>query len=82
MARKCTPFRIRKPPTVAGAVVQHWISRYETTSSTSFRSGRKFRLCGIAEGVCELLSELTRPEDHTFAHSQMAWWRGLIVHPE
>ncbi|GFV05953.1 retrovirus-related Pol polyprotein from transposon 297 [Trichonephila clavipes] len=48
---KCTPFRIRKPPTVAEAVVQHWISRYGGTSSTSFRSGKKFRLCRIEGGL-------------------------------
>ncbi|GFW40401.1 retrovirus-related Pol polyprotein from transposon 412 [Trichonephila clavipes] len=48
----CQGLRL-EAPTVADAVVQHWISRYGT-SSTSFRSGKKFRLCGI-EGVCELL---------------------------
>ncbi|GFY24054.1 transposon Tf2-9 polyprotein [Trichonephila clavipes] len=65
-------------PTVAEAVVQHWISRYGGTSSTSFRSGKKFRLCGIERGSVNY-SELTRPRPHLCTHSQMAWWRGLIV---
>ncbi|GFW31092.1 retrovirus-related Pol polyprotein from transposon 412 [Trichonephila clavipes] len=41
------PIPDQEAPTVAEAVVQHWISRYGGTSSTSFRSGKKFRLCGI-----------------------------------
>ncbi|GFX75972.1 hypothetical protein TNCV_2239431 [Trichonephila clavipes] len=48
------------------------------TSSTSFRSGKKFRLCGI-EGVCVNYRNWTRPRPHLCTPSQMAWWRGLIV---
>ncbi|GFV78830.1 retrovirus-related Pol polyprotein from transposon 412 [Trichonephila clavipes] len=45
---KCTPFRISGGCSAA-LDIEIW-----GTSSTSFRSGKKFRLCGI-EGVCELL---------------------------
>ncbi|GFX60895.1 gypsy retrotransposon integrase-like protein 1 [Trichonephila clavipes] len=45
------PIPDQEAPTVAEAVVQHWISRYGGTSSTSFRSGKKFRLCGIEGGL-------------------------------
>ncbi|GFS98645.1 hypothetical protein TNCV_4679641 [Trichonephila clavipes] len=44
------------------AVVQHWISRYGTSSTNSIR--KKFPLCGI-EGAVNY-SELT-DQDHTFA---------------
>ncbi|GFX94391.1 retrovirus-related Pol polyprotein from transposon 412 [Trichonephila clavipes] len=73
---KCTPFRSGSPHRSGGCSAALDIEIWGT-SSTSFRSGKKFRLCGI-EGVCELL-ELTRPRPHLCTHSQMVWWRGLIV---
>ncbi|GFW20089.1 retrovirus-related Pol polyprotein from transposon 412 [Trichonephila clavipes] len=41
----------------------------------SFRSGKKFRLCGI-EGVCELLG-IDKTKTTPLHPSQMAWWRGF-----
>ncbi|GFY10693.1 hypothetical protein TNCV_2195141 [Trichonephila clavipes] len=48
---KCTPFRIRKPPTVAGGCSAALDIEIWGTSSTSFRSGKKFRLCRIEGGL-------------------------------
>ncbi|GFW45982.1 retrovirus-related Pol polyprotein from transposon 412 [Trichonephila clavipes] len=45
------PIPDQEAPTVAEAVVQHWISRYGVPLPTSFRSGKKFRLCGIEGGL-------------------------------
>ncbi|GFW12431.1 hypothetical protein TNCV_816841 [Trichonephila clavipes] len=73
---KCTPFRIRKPHRSGGCSAALDIEIWGT-SSTSFRSGRNF-VSAVLKGVCELL-ELTRPRPHLCTHSQMAWWRGLIV---
>ncbi|GFW76555.1 retrovirus-related Pol polyprotein from transposon 412 [Trichonephila clavipes] len=51
---KCTPFRIRKPPTVAEAVVQHWISRFGVPLQLHSDQGRNF-VSAVLKGVCELL---------------------------
>ncbi|GFW88127.1 retrovirus-related Pol polyprotein from transposon 412 [Trichonephila clavipes] len=53
MARS-VPHSDQEAPTVAEAVVQHWISRYGVPLQLHSDQGKKFRLCGI-EGVCELL---------------------------
>ncbi|GFS72709.1 retrovirus-related Pol polyprotein from transposon 412 [Trichonephila clavipes] len=47
---KCTPFRIRKPHRSGGCSAALDIEIW-STSSTSFRSGKKFRLCGIEGGL-------------------------------
>ncbi|GFW78134.1 retrovirus-related Pol polyprotein from transposon 412 [Trichonephila clavipes] len=51
---KCTPFRIREAPTVAEAVVQHWISRYGVPLQLHSDQGRNF-VSAVLKGVCELL---------------------------
>ncbi|GFT72145.1 gypsy retrotransposon integrase-like protein 1 [Trichonephila clavipes] len=71
------PIPDQEAPTVAEAVVQHWISRYGVPLQLHSDQGRNF-VAAVLKGVCELL-ELTRPRPHLCTHSQMAWWRGLIV---
>ncbi|GFX63474.1 retrovirus-related Pol polyprotein from transposon 412 [Trichonephila clavipes] len=72
---KCTPFGSGSPHRSGGCSAALDIEIWGT-SSTSFRSGKKFRLCGI-EGGSVNYSELTRPRPHLCTHSQMAWWRGF-----
>ncbi|GFU87335.1 retrovirus-related Pol polyprotein from transposon 412 [Trichonephila clavipes] len=72
------PIPDQEAPTVAGGCSAALDIEIWGTSSTSFRSGKKFRLCGIEGGLVNY-SELTRPRPHLCTHSQMAWWRGLIV---
>ncbi|GFX59294.1 hypothetical protein TNCV_4217101 [Trichonephila clavipes] len=63
--------------TVAEAVVQHWISRYGVPLQLHSDQGRNF-VSAVLKGSVNY-SELTRPRPHLCTHSQMAWWRGLIV---
>ncbi|GFY02361.1 retrovirus-related Pol polyprotein from transposon 412 [Trichonephila clavipes] len=53
-------------PTVAEAVVQHWISRYGVPLQLHSDQGRNF-VSAVLKGVCELL-ELTRPRPHLCTH--------------
>ncbi|GFW65658.1 retrovirus-related Pol polyprotein from transposon 412 [Trichonephila clavipes] len=53
-------------PTVAEAVVQHWISRYGVPLQLHSDQGRNF-VSAVLKEVCELL-ELTRPRPHLCTH--------------
>ncbi|GFT05968.1 hypothetical protein TNCV_3927031 [Trichonephila clavipes] len=71
------PIPDQEAPTVAEAVVQHWISRYGVPLQLHSDQGRNF-VSAVLKGSVNY-SELTRPRPHLCTHSQMAWWRGLIV---
>ncbi|GFU00569.1 retrovirus-related Pol polyprotein from transposon 412 [Trichonephila clavipes] len=45
------PIPDQEAPTVAEAVVQHWISRYGAPLQLHSDQGKKFHLCGIEGGL-------------------------------
>ncbi|GFW85400.1 retrovirus-related Pol polyprotein from transposon 412 [Trichonephila clavipes] len=61
------PIPDQEAPTVAEAVVQHWISRYGVPLQLHSDQGRNF-VSAVLKGVCELLGELTRPRPHLCTH--------------
>ncbi|GFV07530.1 retrovirus-related Pol polyprotein from transposon 412 [Trichonephila clavipes] len=65
---KCTPFRDQEAPTVAEAVVQHWISRYGVPLQLHSDQGRNF-VSAVLKGVCELLGIDKTKTTHLCTHT-------------
>ncbi|GFT26238.1 retrovirus-related Pol polyprotein from transposon 412 [Trichonephila clavipes] len=63
---KCTPFGSGSP-TVAEAVVQHWISRYGVPLQLHSDQGRNF-VSAVLKGVCELLG-IDKTKTHLCTHN-------------